>query len=78
MIPSLISGWPNSAERAAIRTSQAIASSQPPPKARPLTAAIVAIPSEPSSRNSAWAAWISCSPPASSIEVNALMSAPAQ
>ncbi len=55
MMPSLISGWPKIAERAAMRTSQAIASSQPPPKARPLTAAIVAMPSEPSSRNSACA-----------------------
>ncbi len=62
MIPSLISGWPKSAERAAIRTSQDIASSQPPPKARPLTAAIVAIPSRPSSRKSAWALWIRASP----------------
>ena len=52
MIPSLISGWPNSAERAAMRTSQAIASSQPPPKARPLTAAIVATPEVPISRSS--------------------------
>ena len=41
MIPSLISGWPKSADCAAMRTSHAIASSQPPPKARPLTAAIV-------------------------------------
>ena len=42
MIPSLISGWPKTAASAAIRTSQAIATSQPPPKAIELTAAIVA------------------------------------
>ena len=41
MIPSLISGWPKTADSAAIRKSQAIASSQPPPKAIALTAAIV-------------------------------------
>ena len=41
MIPSLISGWPKTADSAAIRKSQAIASSQPPPKASELTAAIV-------------------------------------
>ena len=41
MIPSLISGWPKTADSAAIRKSQAIASSQPPPKASALTAAIV-------------------------------------
>ncbi len=78
MIPSLISGWPKIAERAAMRTSQAIASSQPPPKARPLTAAIVTIPSEPSSRKSACAPLISAAPEDSSMVVNALMSAPAQ
>ena len=61
-----------------MRTSQDIASSQPPPKARPLTAAIVTIPSEPSSLNSAWAPSISAAPEDSSIVVNALMSAPAE
>ena len=43
MIPRLTSGWPKVAERAARRTSQAIAISQPPPNASPLTAAIVVI-----------------------------------
>ena len=43
MIPRLISGCPNEAENAARRTSQAIASSQPPPSAMPLTAAIVIV-----------------------------------
>ena len=76
MIPSLISGWPKIADCAAIRTSQAIASSQPPPKARPLTAAIVATPLVSSSRKSAWALWISSAPLLSSSCVKALMSAP--
>ena len=79
MIPSLISGWPNSAERAAMRMSHAIASSQPPPKARPLTAAIVATPEVPISRSSAWVRSNSSRRAAesASIVVNALMSAPA-
>ena len=61
-----------------MRTSQAIASSQPPPKARPLTAAIVTTPSEPSSRSSAWPSSISFAPASSSIVVNDFTSAPAQ
>ena len=77
-IPSLISGWPKTAASAAIRTSQAIASSQPPPKAIELTAAIVATLSVPNSRSSAWAVCSSSSPPPSSICVKALMSAPAE
>src|SRR3954470_2259665 len=78
MMPSLISGWPKIADWAAMRTSQAIASSQPPPKARPLTAAIVATPLVSSSRKSACAWWRSWAPPASSSVVKALMSAPAE
>ena len=38
--PSLISGWPNFALSAAMMKSAIIASSQPPPSAKPLTAAI--------------------------------------
>ena len=53
MIPRLISGWPKLADCAAIRTSQAIASSQPPPSAIALTAAIVAIDERSISRSSA-------------------------
>src|SRR6187549_856577 len=78
MIPSLISGWPKTAASAPIRTSQAIASSQPPPKAIELTAATVAVLSWPKARSSACAVWISSSPLPSSIWVNALMSAPAE
>ena len=43
--PRLISGWPNRAVSAAIRMVQAIASSQPPPSAKPLIAAITGLPS---------------------------------
>ena len=78
MIPSLISGWPKTADSAAIRKSQAIASSQPPPKAIALTAATVETRLEPSSRSSAWPLSISSAPPSVSICVNALMSAPAE
>jgi len=38
--PSLISGWPNFAFSLAMMKSAIIASSQPPPRAKPLTAAI--------------------------------------
>ena len=78
MIPRLISGWPKVADSAAIRASQAIASSHPPPKASALTAATVTVRVEPNERKSAWPVSSSSRPPASSICVNALMSAPAQ
>jgi hypothetical protein len=45
MIPSLTSGSPNFAFSAAIRKVQAIAVSQPPPSAKPFTAAITGLPS---------------------------------
>jgi len=44
MIPSLTSGCPNFALSAATRMVQAIAVSQPPPSAKPLTAAITGLP----------------------------------
>ena len=40
MTPRLISGWPNFAVSAAIARSHIMASSQPPPSAKPATAAI--------------------------------------
>ena len=42
-MPSLISGWPNFAVSAAMMMSQDIASSQPPPRAKPATAAITGL-----------------------------------
>ena len=79
MMPRLISGWPKVADSAAMRTSQAIASSQPPPNASALTAAIVAIAGGLHRAQQARASSSSSSlPAAASIFVNALMSAPAQ
>ena len=40
VIPSPVSGWAKRALLEAIRISQAIANSQPPPNAKPLTAAM--------------------------------------
>ena len=78
MIPRSISGWPKEAESAAMRTSQPIASSQPPPSAMPLTAAIVIVRERSNERSSACARSSISRPAAASICVNALMSAPAQ
>ncbi len=46
--PSLISGWPNVAFSAAMITSHIMASSHPPPRAYPLTAAMVGVRTAPS------------------------------
>ena len=54
MIPRLISGWPNVADSAASRKSQAMDSSQPPPNAMLLTAAIVVVLECSISRSIAW------------------------
>ena len=43
MTPSLISGWPNFALSAAMMKSHIMASSQPPPSAKPATAAITGL-----------------------------------
>ena len=43
MTPSLISGWPNLAVSAARMMSHIMASSQPPPSAKPATAAMVGL-----------------------------------
>ena len=44
MMPIVTSGWPNLAVSTASRIVQAIASSQPPPRAKPLTAAMTGLP----------------------------------
>src|SRR6266550_2051948 len=44
MMPIVTSGWPNLAVSTASRIVQAIASSQPPPRAKPLTAATTGLP----------------------------------
>ena len=43
MTPSLISGWPNFALSAAMMKSHIMASSQPPPRAKPATAAMIGL-----------------------------------
>jgi hypothetical protein len=47
MTPSLISGWPNLAVSAAIVMSHIMASSQPPPSAKPATAATTGLRQRP-------------------------------
>ena len=78
MIPRLISGWPNVADSAARRKSQAIDSSHPPPNAMLLTAAIVVVLDVSISRSIAWPESSRPAPPEASIFVNSLMSAPAE
>src|SRR2546426_1142466 len=53
-MPSLTSGWPNLACSLAMRRWQAIASSPPPPSAKPFTAAITGFPHVSSRRSTAW------------------------
>ncbi len=43
MIPRFVSGWPSFALSPAIRMSQAMASSQPPPRQKPLIIAITGL-----------------------------------
>jgi len=79
MIPRLISGWPKVADSAAIRKSHDIASSQPPPNASELTAAIVTVEDFSIPVINPWPASISSGPSfEGSIFVNSLMSAPAE
>ena len=54
MTPRLTSGWPNLALALAMRKSQARASSQPPPRAKPLTAAITGLSRSSRLRNVFW------------------------
>ena len=77
MMPRLISGWPKLADCAAIRTSQPIASSQPPPKASALIAAIVTVEDCSMRRSRPCASSSMAAPDVASSFVNALMSAPA-
>ncbi len=79
MIPRLISGWPKVADSAAMRKSHAIDSSQPPPNAIELTAAIVAVRDCSMERMKRWPDSIRSRPSSSGvIFVNSLMSAPAE
>ena len=75
MVPRLTSGWPKTADSEAMMMSQLMASSQPPPRAKPLTAAITGLDrwlrrSRSTSR--------SCARPANGVASTiSLMSAPA-
>src|SRR6185437_7244255 len=52
-MPNLSSGWPNLAVSAAMRMWQAMASSHPPPNAKPLTAAITGLGQDSMRENAA-------------------------
>src|SRR5947207_1110490 len=77
MIPRLISGWPMRAVSAAMRSVQAIASSQPPPRQKPLIAAITGLPMF-SIRSRTCCPRCACSLPCVGLSAaSSLMSAPA-
>ena len=83
--PSFTSGWPNLALSAAIRMVHAIAVSQPPPSAKPLTAAITGLPRFSMRSSTSWpkrldrsaSIAVACaSSPMSAPAMNALSPAP--
>ena len=77
--PRFTSGWPKLADSAAMRKSHAIASSQPPPKAIELTAAIVTVGELSMPRMKRCVASTSCAPSSDGVIVeNSLRSAPAE
>src|SRR3954469_7254403 len=78
MMPRLISGLPKGDDPAAMRKSQAIDSSQPPPNAIEFTDAIVTVGDFSIDVIKPCADSISFSPCERSILVNSLMSAPAE
>ena len=76
-MPRLISGWPKRAVSAAMRIVHAIASSQPPPSAKPLIAAITGLPSCSIASKICWPRR-ACSLPSTGVcTASSLMSAPA-
>src|SRR3984893_11223023 len=75
--PSLTSGWPNFAFSTAIRMVQAIAVSQPPPSANPLTAAITGLPRSSIRSRTSWPKRLDCSASNAVTRASSLMSAPA-
>src|SRR5918994_1457841 len=77
MRPRFTSGCPNNADSAAIRKSQAMASSQPPPNAIEFTAAMVTVGDCSIPRMNRCADSTSSAPSASGDFENSLMSAPA-
>ena len=77
MIPRLTSGWPNLARSDAIRIEHAIASSHPPPSAKPLTAAIEGLPMVSSRLNTPWPRSAISRPLSASFLTSSEISAPA-
>ena len=77
VMPKPTSGWPNLAFSEARMISQLIASSQPPPSAKPLTAAMVGNSSFSMRRSSALPRWPQRRPPSRSSGYCSPMSAPA-
>ena len=76
-MPKLTSGWPSLAVSAAIRMSQAMASSHPPPRQNPLMAAISGLGNRSAASNTELGALITryCATPVRPS--NSVMSAPA-
>src|SRR5438128_266311 len=77
MIPNATSGWPNFACSAAILSVQAMAVSQPPPSAKPLTAAITGLPRFSIRLRTAWPNELASSASIAVTRASSLMSAPA-
>src|SRR3984957_2130152 len=75
--PSFTSGWPNLALSAAILMVHAIAVSQPPPSAKPLTAAITGLPRVSMRSSTPWPKRLDCSASIALACASSPMSAPA-
>src|SRR5579859_921655 len=75
--PSLTSGWPNLACSTAMRRVQAIAVSQPPPRAKPLIAATTGLPRFSTRSRTSCPARLDCSASTAVKCASSLMSAPA-
>ena len=76
-MPRSISGWPNCAVSAARRSVHAMASSQPPPRANPLMAAMDGLPSRSRAPKTAWPLAAKRRAPSASSDASSAMSAPA-
>ena len=74
-IPSPVSGWPSRADSPATRRSQARASSHPPPRAQPVTAATVGTRSASIREKSPW--WTALAASSGVRSRSSAMSAPA-
>ena len=77
VMPRPVSGWPNTAVSAQMRISQAMLSSQPPPRAKPFTAAMVGMGSVSMARKTLLPCLPKASPPSLVRVLISPMSAPA-